>query len=104
MTAGKASSADRRSAGVETRLNVRVQPRASRDEVVGFRDDGVLVVRVSAAPVEGQANAAVEDLLADVLGVRKAAISVVRGERGRDKVVRVSGLTAREIGRRVGGA
>lgn len=88
----------------ETTVRVRVQPRASRDEIVGFRTDGVLAVRVSAAPVDGEANAAVGALLADALGVRKSAVSIVRGERGRDKVVRVSGLTAAEIARRIGGA
>jgi uncharacterized protein (TIGR00251 family) len=85
-------------------LRVRVQPRASRDGIVGFRPDGVLAVRVAAAPVDGEANAAVGALLAEALGVRKSAVSIVRGERGRDKVVRVSGLTAAEIARRIGGA
>jgi uncharacterized protein (TIGR00251 family) len=82
---------------------VRVQPRASRDEIVGWRADGALAVRVSAPPVEGEANAAVGALLAGALGVRKSAVVIVRGERGRDKIVRVSGLTAADIARRIGG-
>ena len=82
---------------------MRVQPRAPRDEIVGWRADGVLAVRVSAPPVEGEANAAVGALLAEALGVRKSAVVIVRGERGRDKIVRVSGLTAADIARRIGG-
>ena len=84
-------------------LRVRVQPRAPRSEIVGWRGDGTLSVRVAAPPVEGQANAAVAALLAGALGVRPAAVSVERGTRGRDKLVRVVGLTPAEIRRRIGG-
>ncbi|OGL13240.1 MAG: hypothetical protein A3J45_11025, partial [Candidatus Rokubacteria bacterium RIFCSPHIGHO2_02_FULL_69_13] len=65
---------------------MRVQPRASRDEVVGWRE-GVLRVRVTAPPVEGEANRAVEALLARTLGVARSAVSVVRGGQGREKLV-----------------
>lgn len=85
-------------------MRVRVQPRAARDEVVGWRADGALAVRVAAPPVEGAANAAVGALLARALGVRGGAVEVVHGARGRDKLVRVTGLTADEVRRRLGGA
>ena len=85
-------------------MPVRVQPRAARDEIVGWRADGILAVRVAAPPVEGAANAAVGALLARALGVPGAAVEVVRGERGRDKLVRVAGLSVEEIRRRLGGA
>jgi uncharacterized protein (TIGR00251 family) len=64
--------------------------------VVGWRE-GVLAVRVTAPPVEGEANRAVSALLAGALGLRRAAVAVVRGERGRDKLVRVEGMTEDEI-------
>ena len=82
-------------------LGVRVQPRASRDAVLGWRDD-VLRVAVTAPPVEGEANHALVRLLARALGVAPSAVSVVRGERGRDKVVRVAGVTGAEIRFRLG--
>lgn len=82
-------------------LRVRVQPRASRSEIVGWRADGTLSVRVSAPPVEGAANTAVGVLLAGALGVRPSAVSVVHGERARDKTVRVAGLTLDEMKRRL---
>jgi uncharacterized protein (TIGR00251 family) len=82
-------------------LRVRVQPRASRSEIVGWRADGMLSVRVSAPPVEGAANIAVGALLASAFGVRTSAVSVVHGERGRDKTVRVAGLTLTEMKRRL---
>jgi uncharacterized protein (TIGR00251 family) len=80
---------------------VRVQPRASRDEIAGWREPGVLSVRVTAAPVEGEANRAVAALLAQALGLRSSAVTVVRGERGRDKVVRISGVTVDEVNARL---
>ena len=85
-------------------LRVRVQPRAARSEIVGWRADGTLSVRVSAPPVEGAANTAVGVLLAGALGVRPSAVSVVHGERARDKTVRVAGLTLDEMRRRLSDA
>jgi uncharacterized protein len=85
-------------------LRVRVQPRAPRSEIVGWRADGALSVRVAAPPVEGQANAALAALLADALDVRRTAVSVEHGARGRDKLVRIAGLTPAQVRRRLGGA
>ena len=72
-------------------LRVRVTARASRDELAGLRD-GVLHVRVSAPPVDGKANQAVCRLIARAVGVGRTSVSVVRGERSRDKVVRIEGV------------
>jgi hypothetical protein len=77
-------------------LRVRVQPRASRRAIVGWADD-VLRVAVTAPAVEGAANDALRRLLAETLGVAPSAISVARGERGRDKVVRIGGVTEAEL-------
>jgi len=72
-------------------LRVRVTARASRDELAGLRD-GVLHVRVSAPPVDGKANQAVCKLIARALGVGRTSVTVVKGERSRDKVVRIDGV------------
>src|SRR5262245_27489652 len=77
-------------------LPVRVQPRAVRAAVTGWRD-GALAVRVTAPPVEGAANAAVSALLAEALDVAPSRVRVVRGAQGRDKLVRVSGLSRAEL-------
>jgi uncharacterized protein len=68
----------------EARIEVRVQPRASRDELVGFRD-GVLQARVCAAPVQGEANRALCRLIARRAGVAPSRVEVIRGGRGRSK-------------------
>ena len=70
---------------------MRLQPRASRSEIVGERD-GALVVRVTAPPVDGKANTALCALLARAAGVAPSRVAVTRGHTGRDKVVRVEGL------------
>ena len=67
---------------------MRVVPRARRPGLER-REDGVLVARVTAPPVEGKANAAVCALIAEELGVPKSRVSVVRGAHSRDMVVRV---------------
>lgn len=79
-----------------------MQPRAARDEVVGWQA-GALRVRVTAPPVEGEANRAVIQVLARALGVRVGTLSIVHGARGRDKLVRVEGLSLPEIEARLAG-
>ncbi len=77
-------------------LEVLVQPRASRTRVVG-EHDGRLKVQLAAPPVEGEANQALVELLADALGVRKADVVIQRGDTGRRKTVRVAGVTAARV-------
>ena len=72
----------------DERLEVRVIPRARRNEVSGDRSGG-LVVRVVAAPVDDQANAAVRKLVADHLGVRVSKVDIVSGHHSRHKVLRI---------------
>lgn len=68
------------------RLTVRVTPRASRDAVAGFDAEGRLAVRVTAAPTDGEANAAVARLLAKTLAVPSRDIVLVAGATSRLKV------------------
>lgn len=75
---------------------VKVQPKSSRDQVVGYRD-GVLQLRVTAPPDKGRANAAVVALLADALGVAKSRVRIVRGQSSRDKVLTVESLTPEDV-------
>ena len=78
-------------------VTLRVTPRADRTEVVGRRLDGVIAVRVTAAPADGKANAAVIKALADALGTRASGLSFVSGHTGRDKRVQVDSLTPDEL-------
>ena len=65
--------------------------------MVGRRTDGVIAVRVTAAPADGKANAAVIKAIADALGTRPSGLSLVSGHTGRDKRVQVDSLTATEL-------
>jgi uncharacterized protein (TIGR00251 family) len=69
-------------------LEVWVQPRASRNEIIGYRNH-FLRLRVTAPPVEGEANQAVKKLLAEALGIPPSRVEVLKGDKGRRKKVRV---------------
>lgn len=73
------------------RLEVRLRPRGRADELIGF-EGGVLQARVSAPPVDGRANKALCRLIAKRAGVAPSRVSVVRGEKARDKLVEVEGI------------
>jgi uncharacterized protein len=78
-------------AGQGCTLAVKVIPNAPRNEVAGWLGDA-LKVKVHAPPVEGRANEALCEFLADTLGVPRRAVSVLRGDTSRQKVVRIDGL------------
>lgn len=77
-------------------IEVRLQPRGSKDELVGMRD-GVLRAKVTAPPVDGRANKALCKLIAKRVGVAPSRVGVVRGEKSREKVVRVEGVGKAEV-------
>jgi uncharacterized protein len=77
-----------------TRFAIRVKPGAKR-EAVGGRHGDALVVAVTAPAIEGKANEAVRKALATAFGVRKQDVTIVAGERGRDKIVDLPEATER---------
>src|SRR5207247_7134725 len=86
----------KRVAGPHVTISIRVQPRASRNAVVGWTGD-TLNIRLTAPPVEGAANAACLAFLADLLDLPQSHIEILRGARSRTKVIRISGLTQDEV-------
>jgi uncharacterized protein (TIGR00251 family) len=83
-------------------LTVRVTPRAGRSAIAGVRD-GVVLVKLAAAPVDGAANAALVALLSDLLHVPKRSIRIASGDRSRTKVIEIDGVTADDALRRLTG-
>jgi len=75
-------------------LAIHVQPGAKKSQVAGLHG-GALKIRVAAPPVEGKANAALIAYLAKALGVPKRAVTVVKGELSREKLVRVADQSAK---------
>ena len=76
---------------ISVTIEVRVTPRASRSEIVGFAD-GTLKVRISAPPVDNTANTELVKLLSKRLGVPKSAIEMIAGHTSRTKRLRIAGI------------
>ena len=74
--------------GTDLILRVQLQPRASRDEFAGIHGNA-LKIRLTAPPVDGKANAALIAFLAEAFGVAKRQVTLVQGETGRAKQLRI---------------
>ena len=79
-------------------VDIRAQPKASRQGIRGLVGDR-LKVAVTAAPADGKANAAIVKVVAKALGVRPSAVEITAGHASRDKTLRIAGLS-REAARR----
>ena len=77
-------------------FSVRVQPRASKDEVTGVVE-GALKVRLQAAAVENRANEALVEYLAQLLKTPKSAVRLLGGERSRIKRIEIRGVTKQQV-------
>ncbi len=84
-----------------TTIEIRVQPRAPRDEVVRWLDDETLKVRITAPPVEGKANARLTRFLARSLGVPDDDVRIVRGGKTTRKMVFIANLSPSEVRARI---
>lgn len=73
-------------------VRVRVVPRAARTELAGTRD-GALVLRVTAPPVEGRATEACRRFLASLLGVAPQRVRLISGDKAREKLFLIQGLS-----------
>lgn len=79
---------------------VKVQPRASKNAITGAVGDA-LKLALTAPPVEGRANQAVIELLAEVLEIPRSSVTIASGETGRNKVVRIGGLSRQTVEERL---
>jgi uncharacterized protein (TIGR00251 family) len=70
-------------------LKLKVIPKSSRNEIVCVSDDGTVKLKVTAVPEKGKANAAVCEFLADLFGVAKRNVEIVRGETSSTKLVTI---------------
>ena len=88
--------------GTNVRFRVRLQPRASRDEIAGVHD-GALKIRLHAPPVDGAANDALVAFLADRLSVPRRGIRILTGATSRLKMIEVEGVTSSDVARLLDG-
>ncbi len=82
--------------GPDVLLEIRVQPRASRSELVA-RPPGALTLRLTAPPVEGAANLAACRFVAELLDLPRSRVVIDRGETGRQKRLRVKTASAADV-------
>jgi len=77
-------------------IRVRLKPRSSRNMVEGV-EGGSLRIRITAPPVEGEANRALIEFLSELTGIRKSAFQIDSGLKSREKRVFVAGASASEL-------
>ena len=78
-----------------SRLKLRIVPNAKRDEVTGQHGDAVKI-KIAAPALDGKANEAVLEFLAEKLGIHRRDVTLIAGEKSRDKLVEIAGLDATE--------
>ncbi len=83
----------------KAKISVRVQPNATRSEVVFINE--ALLAKVTAPPVKGKANKELIALLSQVLGVNKSALAIIKGHTSRNKVITIDGLEPEEVMKRL---
>jgi uncharacterized protein len=88
--------------GADVLLPVAVQPRASRNAVAGLHGNALKLL-LTAPPVEGAANAACLRFLADLLGISRARLSIVKGAKGRQKLIGVTDMSSDALRARLRG-
>ncbi len=89
-----------RESGGGVTFAVKVHPRAKKNAITGEMGEA-LKIALTAPPVEGRANQALVDFLAEVLRVPRASVSIAAGQSSRNKVIRVTGVTAAQVHERL---
>ncbi|MBL9172567.1 MAG: YggU family protein [Verrucomicrobiales bacterium] len=91
-----------RAQGDAVMLSVKVQPRAGRTEMAGILNQE-LKVRVAAPPVDSAANEALVEFIAKSLGLPRRAVTLVRGQTSKHKVIQIEGMSLEGVAERLGG-
>ena len=93
---GRPSSRQQKQTEVSATLAVRIQPRASKNGATRM-EDGSLKIRLTAPPVDGAANEALVKFLSEALSVGRSVVEIVSGHMGRQKIIRITGMSEAEV-------
>ena len=85
-----------RESGADIEVPLHVQPRARRTQIAGLHD-GILKVKISAPPVDDAANRAILEFFSSLLGHPKSRLHIISGEKSRNKVLRIEGMSLRRF-------
>jgi uncharacterized protein (TIGR00251 family) len=88
--------------GSDLSFEIRVHPRAKKNAITGEVGDA-LKLALTAPPVDGKANAACIEFFAKLLKVPRSSVTIAAGQASRNKMIRVSGLSAEEVRKRLAG-
>jgi len=77
-------------------LPVRIQPRASKDEIVG-EYNGALKIKLTSPPVEGEANRRCIEFLSKRFRIAKSNLEIIKGEKSKDKLIKIIGLKRADV-------
>lgn len=75
---------------MKKQLHIRVLPRSSRNEIVGTMADGAIKIKLTAAPVSGEANKKLIELLSKKFGIAKSKITIIKGKTSKNKVIEIA--------------
>lgn len=82
-------------------LCIRVSPKSSKNTIVGFKNEQLLIA-VRAAPQDGQTNRAVIEVLSAILGHAKSNFEIIQGQKSRQKTVQITGMSVAQITEKLG--
>ena len=82
-------------------LSLHIQPRASKNEITGIHGETALKIRLTSPPVEGAANSACIEFLANILEIRKSQIEIASGQKSRIKQLKITGISLEEAGGKI---
>jgi len=95
---GSPGSRKQKQTEISATLAVRIQPRASKNSVMGM-EDGSFKIRLTAPPVDGAANEALVEFLSEILSVSKSSVEIISGHTSREKRVKISGIGEADVTR-----
>lgn len=82
---------------IESKLTIRITPRASKNEVTDVMSDGTIKVKIKAPPVDGKANQELTSYLSDVIGISQSGIEITSGLTSRIKTISIRGIDQQGI-------
>ena len=86
-----------------TILETRITPKGSKNEIIGWRED-TLIIKTTSPPIDGAANESIIKIISKQIGIKKSDVSIISGNKSRDKKIKIENITIDEIKDKIKGA